>query len=297
MDPLLEAALSYGQRGWFVFPLYGVAAGSCRCGRSECSSPGKHPLVRRGLHEATTDGNKIRAWWARWPEANIGIATGSNSGIVVVDLDLPEAQTSLDRLGQLQLHFSPTLTSQTGAGRHLYFAATKKLSNTTGRLPGVDEPLPGIDLRADGGYAVAPPSLHVTGTRYTWLGATAEPTPLPTWIRASKRPRSPTASMGSPPKVEGDGTPYGLAALASEVDLLARTAEGSRNDQLNRSAFALGQLIAGGELAEAATRAALEQVGSHIGLGGREVRATIESGLRAGQLEPRNHLGARGCGG
>lgn len=287
MNLLREAAPAYAHWGWRVFPLFGVEAGSCRCGRTECSSPGKHPLVRRGLHEASTDEKKIRSWWARWPEANIGVATGTSSGMVVVDIDLPEAQTSLDRLDQLGLDLSPTLTAQTGAGRHLYFTTSKKLSNTTGRLPGLDEPLPGIDLRADGGYVVAPPSLHVTGTRYTWVDPAIEPSSLPTWITAPGRLPSPTEPMGSDPTFEGDGTPYGLAALESEIDLLARAAEGSRNDQLNRSAFALGQLIAGGELAEGPARAALEQIGSHIGLDEREVRATIESGLRGGQLEPR----------
>jgi hypothetical protein len=243
------------------------------------------------LHEATTDENKISSWWSRWSEANIGVATGTSSGIVVVDLDLPKAEESLNRLDQLELHLSPTLTAQTGTGSHLYFAATKKLSNTTGRLPGVDGPLPGIDLRAYGGYVVAPPSVHVTGVRYTWVDQRTPLAPLPEWIRTPDRPLSPTASMGSAPIFDGDGTPYGLAALESEIDVLARTVEGARNDQLNRSSFSLGQLIAGGELAEVPVRAALEQIGSHIGLDEREVRATIESGLRAGQLEPRRRRG------
>jgi putative DNA primase/helicase len=239
------------------------------------------------LHEATTDANKIRSWWSRWPEANIGVATGTSCGIVVVDLDLPKAEDSLDRLDQLELHLSPTLTAQTGGGRHLYFAGSEKLSNTTGRLPGIDESLPGIDLRADGGYVVAPPSLHVTGVRYTWVDPGTQLARLPEWITAPERLPSPTVSMASAPTFDGDGTPYGLAALEKEIDLLARTAEGARNDQLNRSAFALGQLIAGGEIAEVPARAALEQIGFHIGLDEREVSATIESGLRAGRLEPR----------
>jgi uncharacterized protein YidB (DUF937 family) len=96
--------------------------------------------------------------------------------------------------------------------------------------------------------------------------------------------------MGNAPRFEGDGTPYGLTALEREIEALASTTEGSRNDQLNRSAFALGQLIAGGELAEAPARAALEQIGSHIGLDEREVRATIDSGLKAGRLTPRGSM-------
>ncbi|MGH2755877.1 MAG: bifunctional DNA primase/polymerase, partial [Actinomycetota bacterium] len=79
----VEAALRYAQRGWRVFPLHGLVKGACTCGRS-CSSPGKHPLVRRGLYEATTDAHAIKEWWRRWRSANIGVATGAGSGIVVV---------------------------------------------------------------------------------------------------------------------------------------------------------------------------------------------------------------------
>jgi hypothetical protein len=77
-------------------------------------------------------------------------------------------------------------------------------------------------------------------------------------------------------------------ALKQEIDVLLATPEGSRNDQLNRAAFSLGQLIAGGELTEARARAALEAAGRRIGLEGRETRSTIESGLTAGKLEPRH---------
>jgi len=81
-----------------VFPLFGIRDGRCQCHRPECSRPGKHPLVARGLHEATTDVEAVAAWWARWPAANIGVATGTISGIAVVDVDEPGGSASLEAL-------------------------------------------------------------------------------------------------------------------------------------------------------------------------------------------------------
>jgi hypothetical protein len=287
VSELHDAAQGFAHRGWKVFPLHGIVNDACTCGRGDCSSPGKHPLVRRGLYEATTNETKIRDWWSRWPDANIAIATGAISGLVVIDLDAPHADASVARLDKLGFHLSPTLGVITGSGRHLYYASdARPLSNTTRRLPGVGEDLPGVDLRADGGYVVAPPSAHLSGATYRWVDPKAHLAPLPGWIRTPER-HSPTASMASVPTFTGDGSPYGLAALQDEIDVLTRAPEGSRNDQLNRSAFALGQLIAGGELAEAPARATLEQTGQDIGLEPCEVRATIESGLAAGKLEPR----------
>jgi hypothetical protein len=62
VSELRDAALGYAYRGWRVFPLHGFINGICTCGRAECSSPGKHPLVRRGLYEATTDATEIQRW-------------------------------------------------------------------------------------------------------------------------------------------------------------------------------------------------------------------------------------------
>src|SRR5215207_9284920 len=83
---LLEAALKYADRDFKVFPLYGIVDGRCECG-TNCGSPGKHPRVAQGLHSATTDEQVVRAWWKRWPNSNVGIATGAVSGIYVIDVD------------------------------------------------------------------------------------------------------------------------------------------------------------------------------------------------------------------
>ena len=283
-----DAALAYARRGWPVLPLHGIRNCTCTCGR-DCSSPGKHPLVRHGLREATTDTTVIGIWWRRWPAANVGIATGVASGLAVIDLDGEEAEASLRRLETLGFQLSPTLTAATGRGRHLYFMCNRKLPNKTRGLPGVEEELPGIDLRAEGGYVVAPPSIHANGATYRWADPEADLALLPSWIKARER-RVIAVPPNRAPTFTGDGTPYGLAALREEIEVLARTPEGSRNDQLNRAAFALGQLISGGELAEMPTRAALEATASRVGLEPEEIQATIDSGLTSGKREPRRAL-------
>lgn len=269
----LEAALEYSRRGWSVFPVHGIVDGRCSC-RRECSSPGKHPLVRRGLHEATTDQHVIKGWWGRWPNANVAIATGP---IVVIDVDLPRGLDSLDLIPELPR----TLVSLTGGGGvHLFFAATWELRNHVSRLPGVAELLPGIDLRANGGYVVVPPSLHLSGNRYAWLDPTVAVARAPDWLQEPPRPTPEGDRPSVAPAIES--TPYGLAALRGEIDTLLTTPVGRRNDQLNRSAFALGRLIASGHVSHALASQVLQAAALRIGLPRLETVRTTTSGLSAG---------------
>lgn len=278
MTELLDAALAYARRGWPVFPLHGIVSGHCRCGR-ECSSPGKHPLVPHGVHDATTDARAIEEWWTRWPAANIGTATGK---IVVIDIDLPSAFGSVDGLPELPR----TLASLTGGGGvHLFYRSNRQLRNHASRLPGIEFDLPGVDLRGNGGYVVVPPSAHISGNRYEWLDESVEITQAPDWLQDRRRPHP--VGAGAPVVPATESTAYGLAALRPEIDILLRTPVGRRNDQLNRSAFALGQLVASGDLAEAHARSALATAGDGMGLSAAEVGKTVESGLGAGQMYPR----------
>jgi putative DNA primase/helicase len=90
----LDQALHYAREwGWAVFPLHSIQSGVCTCGKQDCTSPGKHPvasLVPHGVSDASKDENQIRAWFGAlgMPHANIGIATGSVSGLIVVDVDI-----------------------------------------------------------------------------------------------------------------------------------------------------------------------------------------------------------------
>ena len=283
-----DAALSYARRGWRVFPLQSLRAGRCTCGRAECSTAAKHPLTKHGLKDATLDEAAIKTWWSRWPWANVGIATGEGSGIVVVDVDLPKAHPSLALLLDGGCSFPRTLTGLTGGGGvHLMFErGDVSLRNSTSRLPGVAVDLPGIDLRADGGYVVAPPSLHRSGERYQWLEPGAPLAPLPLWLREPERVEHRVAPI-VPIRLDGDGTRYGLAALEAEISKLESTGVGGRNHALNRATFSLARLVAGGELAEGYVRQRLAASAARMGLDEWESRQTIESGFRAGVSRPR----------
>jgi hypothetical protein len=144
-NELLSAALSYAKRGWLVFP---------------CKPKEKTPATSHGFKDASTDPATIKKWWTRWPEANIAIATGTASGFIVVDADGPEGLESFKGLGGT----SPTPMVETpNGGRHFYLKHPKGTVRTFTRK------LPGLDLRAGGGYVIAPPSTLGPGKDYAWV--------------------------------------------------------------------------------------------------------------------------------
>jgi Bifunctional DNA primase/polymerase, N-terminal len=281
---ILAAALQYAAHGWAVFPVHGIVGRRCSCGASECSSPGKHPLTRRGVKDASSDARIISGWWRSWPGANVALATGSASGVVVIDVDPPHGDISLDRLTDAGYELPQTLAVRTGSGGlHLYYATPDfALGNSAGRLAGISLELPGVDLRADGGYVVAPPSVHVSGLRYAWIADEAELSPAPAWLTPAEHiPVTEPAAIEV--EAQGSTTAYGRAALAGELEELGRAPVGTRNHTLNRCAFRLGRLIAGGELSGAEIVAALRARAIGRGLSPREVERTIASGLAAGR--------------
>jgi len=282
----LDAALLYAAAGWAVLPVAGMAAGECGCRRS-CAHPAKHPVTRHGVHDATTDSVLIREWWRRSPAANVGIATGRISGLVVVDIDLPRGgQESLVALRAGGHRLPRTLTVFTGGGGlHLFYAAPAgvRVANTAGRLPGVSEALPGVDLRGDGGYVVAPPSVHASGIPYQWHPAPLMP--LPAWACAPAAPERRPPAHVAPPATRTRA--YGSAALARELASVRTLPVGRRNDGLNRAAFSLGRLVGGGHLQEGVVCEALLAAALATGLDEREAKRTIRSGLGAGKAVPR----------
>lgn len=155
---LVGAALRYAERGWKVFPQQSVSNGRCSCRKDECRSPGKHPRTPHGRSDATLDPHQIEAWWKAWPEANIGIATGTESGIVVVDVDARSG--GLESLSAFPEDAAPRVRTP-GGGLHLYY---RRLGPTRSG-PLADRP--GIEVKGDGGGVNAPPSTHVGGV-YVW---------------------------------------------------------------------------------------------------------------------------------
>ncbi len=259
---LEQAALAYAAQGMHVFPL---------------APHGKTPLTAHGLEDATTDPMTIETWWSRWPSANIGIRTGD---LVVVDEDeLGHFDTVAKEAGW---KIPETRVAKTAKGRHFYFTQPEgqRVRNTAGKLAA------GIDTRGDGGYVVAPPSIHPSGAVYDWL-ATVEPVKMPDWI-ASRLVRQQPERQPLPDIPLFGTTPYGERALKDEIANVANAPEGTRNDTLNTAAFALGQLVGGREIDQSDAWRSLEAAASHCGLPPTEVRKTLTSGFQAGLENPRS---------
>lgn len=161
-------AALYANRGRPVLPLHSVHNGACTCRlRERCNSAGKHPRCRKGVHAATTDPGVIAAWWKRSPKANIGIATGKPSGIDVLDIDPRNGgDDSLRELEKTNGALPETAMSITGRlGYHYLFRHNPEVRNYPQSL------VNGMDIKTTGGYIVAPPSLHSSGRKYCWEGA------------------------------------------------------------------------------------------------------------------------------
>jgi len=178
----LRAALNYAARGWPVFPLHGIRDGRCTCGGDCGVNAGKHPRTAHGVKDATADAERLRAWWGKSPDSNIGVATGAAGGFVVLDID-PRASGDevLWELERKHGELPATVISLTGGGgSHLLFEYAAGLKNSAGEIG------PGLDFKTDGGYIVAPPSLHASGRRYRWEGASrpdeAVIAPAPPWL-------------------------------------------------------------------------------------------------------------------
>jgi putative DNA primase/helicase len=164
---LLVEAIKYAEKGWKVFPLHSPLPSGCSCYRSDCSSIGKHPKTPNGLKDATLDFKAIEAWWNSYPDANIGVCTGNESELLVLDVDPKNGGfESLDKLIELVGSLPRSRTINTGSGGiHIYFQYPKD-GNKYGNRANLGG-LNGLDVRGAGGYVVAPPSKHVSGNFYT----------------------------------------------------------------------------------------------------------------------------------
>lgn len=167
----LHHLYTYSARGWQLLPLCSPHLGKCSCGNRDCPSPAKHPLTQHGANDSTSDLKTIQAWYRQWPSANWGIATGSKSGLLVLDVDGKDGNSSLARF---KVPFSFYVT--TCRGWHGYFHLPK-----AGRYPSLAQLLPGVDIRAEGGYVIAPPSVHISGTRYE-VYCNEELASAPAWL-------------------------------------------------------------------------------------------------------------------
>ena len=174
----VEAAMDYAASGWKVFPVHAVVDGRCGCGNDHCSSPGKHPVTPHGFKDATTDPATVKQWWAD-DDFNVGLRTGD--GLLVFDVDPRHGGgDSLQDLVEANGPLPKTVEAITGgAGRHLFFATQRSFTNRANVRAG-------LDVRADGGYVVVPPSVHASGGSYRWVVGQApgeiQAAALPDWL-------------------------------------------------------------------------------------------------------------------
>jgi len=284
---LLVAALSYSERGWPVFPCWWVRGrGLCACGRQECSHPGKHPLglaAPGGCTNATTDGKRVESWWTSWPLANVAIATGLESHLVVLDIDPRNGgDDSYSALEARHGRLPDTARSLTGGGGfHEYYAHPGDRQLPCRRNLGG---IPGIDLKADGGYVIAPPSTHGSGRTYAW-DATAHPDDLVLAVL----PRLLTELVESTPSVHAE--PYQTETWDGRMPERAERLI-SRNRRLKRrferDAEGLSDRSPSGVDASLATLFALSA------LSAREIEAAIRASRAIARLpsRPPSYYGA-----
>jgi len=268
---MLEAALWYASMGYAVFP---------------CSRRSKFPFGgSAGSHDATTDVERITAWWRSNPDANVAIATGSKSGLHVVDVD---AQSS-----DVMPRLPTTWIARTRSGGwhyvYRYPEGVTSLPNSS-KAAKIHKD---CDTRGEGGYVLVYPSIvdidkdkSATGTgRYEWTNH-VDPVELPSWIVEELTPKPVVALPRATYAMQS--TSWASKALDGETRAVAEQGEGGRNHRLNQAAFSLGQIVAGGHLSAGDVEVELMHAARACGLQDREAARTIRSGLNAGMKHPRS---------
>lgn len=270
------AALELAARAIYVFPLI---------------ANGKTPATLHGFQDATTDPKRIAEMWQRCQAANIGIATGA-SGLVVIDIDTKHDVNGwkafddcLNRLGELP---GPTrMASTPSGGAHIYFRppAGVDIKNSAGRL-GV-----GLDVRAQGGYVVAPPSV-IDGKRYRW-DITEPAKVLPdAWAKAAEVPVRKAPEGRLPVAQHPDRRTRRYCVVANEhgcKDLRDKRL-GERNAAILRYGTSMGGLIHTGGISEREIIDGMHWACSHWDNRERDIRKDLDTLHRAiewGRQHPR----------
>jgi len=209
-NKLLKEAIKYAARGWPIFPCHRLdeepeafqqrLTQTAEAKRKELKPyKAKSPYVLGGCYAATSDQQQVTAWWTRWPDAMIGLATGPRSGVWVLDIDLPDGMASLAALEESNSPLPDTVEQRTGSGgRQLFFTWP-----TDGRYIGTSVATLGknLDVRGNGGYVIIPPSPHPCGDEYTWVKTPKRGTKFsaaPDWLV--------DLSKKTPPKAKEDKT-------------------------------------------------------------------------------------------
>lgn len=279
-DPaLLSAALALAAE-WPVFLLGRTKRPVANC--PDCPKATADPghdretcgcLTCHGFFAATRDPDRLAAMVAAVPRGLLAVRTGTASGLAVVDIDPRNGGRVLPDL------MPPTRCVRTGSGGwHLYY------EHPGGALAGKLHGHPGIDLKADGGYVVAPPSIHPdTGQPYRWV-ADRPVAAMPPELLEICRPIDPVpvALVASvTPLGRGEGISSPAALLAAHLDAVARAPEGRRRNTLYGAARGVARMVAAGALTHADAWTALYDAGRAAGQSDRDTRAAITGGFHA----------------
>ncbi|WP_435112047.1 bifunctional DNA primase/polymerase [Nocardiopsis synnemataformans] len=284
-----EFAEIYVENGWKIGVLGPAKMPLANC--DQCAQVGYHDTVEEkeactcltchGFYAATNDMDRVDEMLARHPDGLLFIRTGVVSNLVVIDVDPPEG---LQTLANMKAHgvIRETAAVRTGSGGwHLFY------QHPGGKvLSGAGKAGAKVDVKADGGYVVAPPSIHPrTGQPYRWHWD------YPTAPRDHLHPRL-LAHIQPPEKPRQPITPRDYSTITQNrlrgiVRSLLEAQEGGRNDRLHWAAAQAGELVASGELTEQAAYEVLATAAERLGLPPSEYgtapgRGTIGSGMRKG---------------
>jgi Bifunctional DNA primase/polymerase, N-terminal len=284
---VIEHVRKYVSWGIPVFPVHYPQDGGCSCKLGpQCENVGKHPMTRNGVDDATLDLVELEAVWARYPRANIGLATGH--AMEVLDLDTPESIGALQDVVGMFADQDPPMVS-TGKGYHVWYRPIG--GKNRARM------VPGVDWRGLGGYVLAPPSMHASGVEYRWSGGPFETMPAPPAKLADLVLRQGDHAQPDKPKLKlippvgstvldrldmPDWSDHGL------VTRIAEAIEGERNTVLHWAACRLYEDAVNDECEPEQLEQGLARIFAaalEVGLGEIEIEGTIRSARNTYAME------------
>lgn len=262
-----SAAVAYAGMGWPVFPLAVKA---------------KIPAIAKaaggnGVNDATTDMNLIMAWSKKYPHANVGIACGETSGLVVIDIDPRNGgNASLLALGAKGRAFPDCPIARTGGGGlHMLFRFDEKIINSKNKLG------PGIDVKSSGGYIVGAPSevLQPSGVigKYEWARHPVDVSPprLPIWVSSMLAPIQRPPHL-QPSRMEGPTT----ANMTALVEFVRKSGKGDGNNRLYWAACRAAGMVREHKVSSASAVDQLLTAAVSRGTPFKKAHATIASAFK-----------------
>ncbi|TLP42663.1 hypothetical protein FDK21_19310 [Cohaesibacter sp. CAU 1516] len=293
---MLDHALALAEKGFAVFP---------------ANPSNKKSLIKAWQENATKDPDQIRQWWVRWPRALIGAPTGWGCDLWVLDLDAKvddvtgEVIEVADLIAIVEEAIGEPLpqtlaTATPRGGRHLFYRMPSDGREVRNRNPLMEN----IDVRGEGGYVIVPPSIRADSAVYRWADE-VDPVEAPEALLdlVIKPVEQAEEEGGAAPAVKGDFQStlaeedeavrkYALAAVDGECHAVRTCGKGGRNNQLNKAAFSIGQLVGAQVITRAMAFGLLQDAAQSNGLmkddGAKAVQATINSGLNDGANHPRD---------